>query len=464
MKHENQLTNFNRTGILITLLVSSFITAMSTTVTGNMIPNLMLYFNVSSSTAQWLTSGATLLSGIIIPITAFLIKKVPNKFYYLMAMCAFTVGSFSASITTNFQILLISRLVQALGCGMLLSFAQIIILTIYPKEKHGTMMAAYSMAASVSSMIGPTYAGLLMDTVGWRGVFVSLFIVGLFLIVAGIIFMRNVTAMQRANINMFYVLLSSAGFTTFIIGLNNLKSGIFQLQSGGLMLIGVCFLATFSVIQLHSDKPMLNLNVFKYSRFRLGLFLTICLYLISMGNAVILPILAKIICGFSDTSYGLATIIGAIISVFATLFAGKIYDKIGIKPMAIVTIVAFLLFSVMGVMTTENISIVYIAIVYSLQSIAMASLISPTTTMALSCLESKIRVDGSAIFNTIRQISSSIATTIAVLLLSIFGNDLKAIHNIYIYFGVITFIIAMLVMIFIPQIEKKSQNSKTQSA
>lgn len=177
MKQEQTLSPFRRNGILLTLLLSSFITAMSTTVTGNMIPNLMVYFSVSSSAAQWLTSGATLLSGIIIPITAVMMKRMPNKLYYLLAMSLFTIGSLGACVATDFPVLLCSRLIQALGCGMLLSFSQIVILTIYPREKHGVMMAAYSMAATVSSTVGPTYAGLLMDSVGWRGVFVSLLII-----------------------------------------------------------------------------------------------------------------------------------------------------------------------------------------------------------------------------------------------------------------------------------------------
>lgn len=454
MKQEKQMSNIHRTGILATLLAAAFISSMSTTVTANMIPNLMVYFNVSSSAAQWLTSGSTLLSGIIIPITAFLIKKVPNRIYFILAMGAFTAGSLSAYLAANFQILLASRLIQALGCGMLLSFAQIIILSIYPKEKHGTMMAAYSMAASVSSMVGPTYAGLLMDSVGWRGVFISLFAAGAFILIAGTLFMRNVTPKQDADINMLYVILSSVGFAAFIIGLNNMKSGAVRLQSGGLMLAGILSLTAFSVLQLRSDKPMLNLRVFQYPAFRISLALSMCLYLICMGNAVILPILAKIICGFSDTAYGLATIVGALISVFATLFAGKIYDKLGIRPMAIISVVSFSMFTLSGILTTDSSSLVYIGILYALQSIAMAMLLSPATTMALSGLDQQIRVDGSAIFNTLRQISSSIASTVAVLLLTVLGNDLNAIHGVYVYFGVVTVIVAFLVITYIAKVKK----------
>ncbi|MDE6529752.1 MAG: hypothetical protein K2K96_03140, partial [Lachnospiraceae bacterium] len=104
---KKSISNVQRTGIFITLLAAAFITSMSTTVTANMIPNFTEYFGVSSNLAQWLTSGATLISGITIPITAFLIKRVPNKVYFLSAMTAFTVGSLAAILSVNFPMLLI---------------------------------------------------------------------------------------------------------------------------------------------------------------------------------------------------------------------------------------------------------------------------------------------------------------------------------------------------------------------
>lgn len=308
MKHKKNSSDLQRTGILIILLVAAFITSMSTTVTGNMIPNFTEIFHVSSNLAQWLTSGATLISGITIPITAFLIKRVPNKIYFFSAMTAYTAGSLSAFLAFNFPLLLVSRLVQAIGCGMLLSFAQIVLLKLYPKEKHGTIMAAYSMSAMVSSVVGPTYAGLIMDTFGWKGVFVSLFIIGLLIIVGGIVFMKNVTDQEDAELNIPYIALSSMGFAALLIGINNISGGLFSLTSGGLILIGSILLTVFCILQLKSENPMLNLHVFRYPSFRIAVILSLCMYLISMGTAMILPIFTKSLCGFSDTAYGVATI------------------------------------------------------------------------------------------------------------------------------------------------------------
>lgn len=456
MNNTSNISDSQRAGILITLLAAAFITSMSTTVTGNMIPNFTAFFGVSSNLAQWLTSGATLIAGITIPITAFLIKQIPNKVYLFSAMTAFTAGSLLASLAFNFPALLVSRLVQSVGCGMLLSFAQIVLLKLYPKEKHGTIMAAYSMSAMVSTVVGPTYAGLIMDTFGWQGVFMSLFMIGLLIIAGGIAFMKNVTDKEDAELNIPYIALSSTGFAAVLIGISNISGGLFSIKSGGLIVAGIALLTAFSMLQLKSENPMLNLRVFKYSSFRIAVILSLCMYLIAMGNAMVLPIFAKSLCGFSDTAYGVATIFGSILAVTAALSSGKLYDKMGIKPMFITATSLFAFFSIMGLSLSRDTSIIYIAIVFALQSVAMSTLNSPITAMALSGLEGKERVDGSAIFNTLRQISSSLASTLSVLIFTLAGSNIAAIHCVYGYFSLVTVAVAVVVILYL-----RSENSSS---
>lgn len=451
----NEILPVQRTGIFATLIVATFVTAMSTTVTANMIPNFTEYFGVSANLAQWLTSGATLISGIIIPVTAFLLKKVPNRTYFFATMLAYTLGSLFSFLAPTFPVLLVSRLIQAVGCGMMIPFGQIMLLNLYPVEKHGRVMAAFSMASMVSTVVGPTYAGLMLEAVGWRGVFVSLFVFGFAIIVFGSIFMKNVIPLSEAELNVGYVLLSAIGFVSLLIGVSNMSSGsVLKLMSGGLMLIGVIFLFIFSRLQLTSKKPMLNLWVFKEPSFLIAVVISVCLYLISMGNGMILPIFTKSICGFSDSAYGYATLVGSILSVFATLYSGKVYDKMGIKPMFFAGVVLYAIYSVMGICFSEGTGIVYIAVTFALQTVAMSMLNSPATTMALSKLSGNTRIDGSAVFNTIRQISSSLASTLAVLFYTLAGSDINAIRVVYIYFGIVTIVIIVSDLLYLKTTSK----------
>ncbi|MDE5859391.1 MAG: MFS transporter, partial [Oscillospiraceae bacterium] len=146
-------------------------------------------------------------------------------------------------------------------------------------------------------------------------------------------------------------------------------------------------------------------------------------------------------------TYGLATIFGSVLSAVTALFAGKIYDKMGSKPTFITGTGLFLVFSIMGSFLSQDSSIIYIAVVFALQSIAMSTLNSPATAMALSGLEGKERVDGSAIFNTLRQISSSLASTLSVLIFTLTGSDISAVHCVYVYFFIVTAAVAVTVVL-----------------
>ncbi|MGN0328611.1 MAG: MFS transporter, partial [Lachnospira sp.] len=326
---------------------------------------------------------------------------------------------------------------------------------LYALKDTENITFVHGMASMVSTVVGPTYAGLMLEAVGWRGVFVSLFVFGFAIIVFGSIFMKNVIPLSEAELNVGYVLLSAIGFVSLLVGVSNMSSGsVLKLMSGGLMLIGVIFLFIFSRLQLTSKKPMLNLRVFKEPSFLIAVVISVCLYLISMGNGMILPIFTKSICDFSDSAYGYATLVGSILSVFATLYSGKVYDKMGIKPMFFAGVVLYAIYSVMGICFSEGTGIVYIAVTFALQTVAMSMLNSPATTMALSKLSGNTRIDGSAVFNTIRQISSSLASTIAVLIYTLAGSDINAIRVVYIYFGIVTIVIIVSVLLYLKATSK----------
>lgn len=280
------------------------------------------------------------------------------------------------------------------------------------------------------------------------------------IIVFGSIFMKNIIPKADAELNVCYVVISAIAFASLLIGVSNISSGsVLQFTSGGLMLIGIIFLAVFVWMQLTSKKPMLNLRVFKESSFCIAVVISICLYLISMGTGMILPIFTKSICGFSDSSYGYATLVGSILAVFTTLYAGRVYDKMGIKPMFFAGIVIFAVYSIMGICFTENTGIIYIAVTFALQTVAMSMLNSPATTMALSKLSGNTRIDGSAVFNTIRQISSSLASTLSVLIFTLAGSDINAVHVVFIYYGIVTIVIVISVLLYLKSVSKMKGTS-----
>ena len=120
-------------------------------------------------------------------------------------------------------------------------------------------------------------------------------------------------------------------------------------------------------------------------------------------------------------------------------------------------------YSIMGICFTRNTSIIYIAATFALQTVAMAMLNSPATTMALSKLSGNMRIDGSAVFNTIRQISSSLASTLSVLIYTLAGSGLNAVRVVYIYYGIVTVMIVISILLYLKSASKTKDVYKRQS-
>jgi MFS family permease len=160
-----------RTLLFINLIVSGIASSILSTAMTTALPQVISYFGVTTATGQWITSGYSLAMGMVMPLTAFLITKFPTKRLYLSGIGLFLAGLLLSIFAGNFPLMMVGRVMQACGNGVLLSSAQVIILTIYPPEKKGTMMGTYGLATTAAPVIAPTLAGLMIDAFGWKSIF-----------------------------------------------------------------------------------------------------------------------------------------------------------------------------------------------------------------------------------------------------------------------------------------------------
>lgn len=135
-----QLTDRKRALIFVNLVVSGIATSILSTAMTTALPNLVEYFGVSTDIGQWVTSGYSLALGVVMPFTAFLITRFPTKGLYMSGIGCFIMGLLFSIFAGNFWLMMVGRVMQACGNGVLMSAAQVIILAVYPAEKKGTMM------------------------------------------------------------------------------------------------------------------------------------------------------------------------------------------------------------------------------------------------------------------------------------------------------------------------------------
>lgn len=418
------------------LLSAGFMTAMSTSVTGNMLPAIQMELSISPDEAQWLTSGAMLASGILLPLTSAGIRRISNRSYFLCATGIFGIGALLALFSPGFLLLMAGRLLQGAGCGMMLSFVQVILLTISPQNSHGRIMAGYAMSSTLASVVGPGYAGLVVDHFGWRGVFVTLVGLAGLLFLAGVLCLVNVTEKEHEKIHSLDALLSAAGCFLLLLGVDR----------GNLLilLLGIGLLIIFCRTQFHRKTPMLDLRVFSYPGFAIAAGMNLGMYLIAMGSAVLLPMLAQTLCGHSAAAYGLATVPGGILSAVTSFLAGHWFDRHSIKLPLVLGVALFTGYAVFGLGFSEAWGLPAFGAAFAIQSIALGILNPALSALALSGLDHRARTDGSALYTALRQIASALATTLSIALYSRWNA-----FSVFVFYGCVAFILGLFTIYFL---------------
>lgn len=423
----------SRGKILAALLFGMFIAILNQTLLNVALPKINTEFNISASTGQWLMTGFMLVNGILIPITAYLFNKYSYRKLFLVALVLFTIGSLICAISMNFPIMMVGRVLQAIGAGVLMPLGSIVIITIYPPEKRGAAMGTMGIAMILAPAIGPTLSGYIVQNYHWNVMFYGMFIIGILAILVGFVWFKLYQYTTNPKADIPGIIFSTIGFGALLYGFSEAgNKGWGSVEIETMFAIGIIFIILFVIRELRMKAPMLNLEVLKFPTFTLTTVINMVVMLSLYGGMILLPIYLQNLRGFSALDSGLLLLPGSLIMGLLGPFAGKLLDTIGLKPLAIFGI------AVMTYATWEltklNMDTPYMTImgIYVLRSFGMAFIMMPMVTAAINALPGRLASHGNAFLNTMRQLVGSIGTAILVTVmttqttqhLSAFGEEL----------------------------------------
>src|SRR5699024_4228713 len=179
--------------LFIVLISGAFITILNQTLLGTALPPIMEDLQLTESTVQWLQSVFMLVNGIMIPVTAFLIDRFTTRRLFLTAMSLFAIGTLIAAIAPNFSFLMVGRILQASGAGIMMPLIQTILFLMFPIERRGTAMGIFGLVIAFAPAIGPSLSGWLVDQFPWRSVFYVVLPIAIIDIIAAYFLLKNVT-------------------------------------------------------------------------------------------------------------------------------------------------------------------------------------------------------------------------------------------------------------------------------
>ncbi|PFO01502.1 MFS transporter [Bacillus sp. AFS076308] len=401
--------------ILTALMLGAFVAILNQTLLNVAIPHIMNDLGVSANTVQWLSTGYMLVNGILIPVTAYLIEKFGTRKLFIAAISLFTVGSLICSLSFNFSMLMIGRVIQASGAGIIMPLLMTVFFALFPPEKRGKAMGLMGVVMIFAPAIGPTLSGWLIGHYSWRLLFDIVIPIGVLDLIFSFMWMKDVTKTTNPKFDFPGLLFSTLGFGFLLYGFSEAGSDGWDSATVVVSLtVGAIFILAFIWRELTTDKPMLDLRVFKYDIFALTTIISMIVNMAMFGAMILLPIYLQNIRGFTALESGLLMLPGAIIMGIMSPISGALFDKIGARWLGVIGLTITVITTWQFTKLSMTTSYTHLLLLYVFRMFGMSFIMMTIMTEGLNQLPRHLGAHGTAASNTARQIAGSIGTAFLV--------------------------------------------------
>jgi EmrB/QacA subfamily drug resistance transporter len=404
---------------LTVLMAGAFIAILNQTLINVAIPHMMSDLNVSATTIQWLSTAYMLVNGVLIPISAFLIERFGIRPLFIFAMSAFTAGSVVCALSPNFTVTLLGRIIQASGAGILMPLIMNVFLILFPPERRGAAMGTMGIVMIFAPAVGPTLAGWIVEKHSWRMLFAMMIPLGLIDLLLSVSMLQNISKVSRPKLDVPGFIFSTIGFGALLYGFS--EAGTKSWSSASVLtslIAGSLFVVLFIWRELTMEAPMLDFRVFRYDVFTITTIIGAAINMAMFGAMILLPIYLQNIRGFTPLQSGLLLMPGALLMGVMSPISGALFDRIGARPLAVVGLIITTITTYEFSKLTSDTPYSHIMGMYTMRMFGMSLLMMSVQTAGLNQLPRRLGSHGTAMSNTMRQISGSIGTALLVTIMS----------------------------------------------
>lgn len=436
----------NRVPIVGVFLLGAFLAVLNQTLLITATPHIMEELSLTENTAQWVTTIFMLISGIMIPITAFLMETFSTRRLFTASMMIFILGTFISALSLSFPMLMVGRIVQSIGAGVIMPLMMTVFMIIFPIERRGFAMGIAGLVISFAPALGPALSGWFIEYLPWRWLFYAILPIAIIDLILAFYYMKDVIPRSFPKVDILSIMLSTLGFGGLLYGFSSAGDYGWSNQIVIIaILVGVIALTWFILRQLKLKQPMLEFRVFKYRTFTLATIIGMITFSVLIAAETLLPIYMQLMAGFTALESGLMILPGALLMGFASPIIGRVFDRVGARWLLIIGMLIMATTTLLFTNLTENTSLFYLTVAFAVRMLGIAMVMMPSTTAGLNILPIHLISHGTAMINTMRQVAASIGTAIFITIMTVAAlepsssTDLSAlIHGVNISFYVMT--------------------------
>ncbi|CAM2791996.1 DHA2 family efflux MFS transporter permease subunit [Salinicoccus roseus] len=407
-------------GVVVVIIAAAFLLTFNQFLLITAFPTIMAEFDINATQVQWLTNAFILVTLIFIPMSGYLSTTYSARTLVIFSLTCLLIGTAIGGWSPNFGILLLSRMIQAIGAGIILPLIQTILLIVFPYHRRGFAMGLLGAVTNIAPASAPSISGIIIDYLDWRSLHWVILPFILITVVMALFLMKNVLEQNRTTLDLRSVALSASGFALFILGLSNISVyGFLSLWSILPMAVGIVSVLFFIHRQFSIPTPVLNLNLFRNRTFSLAIILIFINMMLLLSTETILPMFAQDALGTSAFLSGFLLVPGTIILSIITFVSGNLYDRYGGKRIATIgfacTAVSLGLINTVGMEDSPY----WIMVYFCLFMTGFGLTLMPLVTVSMSELGKADIPHGSAIVNTVRQFAMAFGIIILTSIISI---------------------------------------------
>ena len=400
------------------LVLGFFMIMIDTTIVSVATPAIIEDLHAEVNSVVWVTSAYLLAYAVPVLITGRLGDRFGQKQVYLVGLVLFTLSSLACGLTGSVDGLILARVAQGLGAGMMTPQTMAIITRIFPAERRGQATSLWGATAGVAVLVGPLLGGILVDSLGWEWIFFINIPIG---VLAFVLAWRLVPTLptHAHKFDWLGVALSGAGMFLLVFGLqeghqHNWSTAIWSMIGGGLVVMGLFVLWQAK----NRSEPLVPLGLFRdrnFSLANLGIS-TVSFAFTAMGFPLMLY--AQLVRDLSPTKSALLLVPMAVLSIVLAPGIGKLTDRIHPRTITAVgfTALAGSLVWLSRVMTPDS-HVWEILLPMALMGAGSAGIWAPLTATATRNLPMQLAGAGAGVYNAMRQVGAVLGSAaIAVLM------------------------------------------------
>ena len=422
--HDDRLSRQDL-AIIATLIVATFVVILNETVMSVALSVLQIDLGLDPTRGQWLTTIFMLTMAVVIPLTGFLIQRFGTRTMYLAAMSLFVIGTLVALLAPGFVVLLIGRIVQALGTAIMLPLLMTTVMTLVPEHRRGAMMGNISVVIAVAPALGPTLSGFILDHWHWRAIFGVVLPIAVAALVIGWFFVQPVGDRTSEQIDYLSLPLAVLGFGGFVYGLvaiGEAANGSAAMPVWIPFAIGGLGLAGFVLRQFRlqrTDRALLDLRVFTSPTFTLSIVLMVAAMATMMGTFIVVPLFAQNVLALTPSVTGLLMLPGGLLMGLASPLIGRIYDARGARVLVIPGTILIASGVWLLTLVTSDVTAWLLVAAQTVLCVGLAATFTPLMTVSLSSLTPRLYAHGSAVLGTLQQVAGAAGTALFITILTV---------------------------------------------